>query len=97
MAYTGFYLVSVGKPYGEKPTTTTGYDCLRAITGFYINSQRMSISKALAETRGGDLSLIGRLPLLSPPEGLRVSSGSRGFLRLRLACYVMPSTVGSGG
>ena len=54
MAYTGFYLVSVGKPYGEKPTATAGYDYLRAITGFCVNSQRMSISEALAETRGGD-------------------------------------------
>ena len=86
MAYTGFYLVSVGKPCGEKPTATVSYDCLRAITGFCVNSQRISISKALAKTRGGDLSLVGRLPLLSPPEGLRVSSGSRGFLRLRTAC-----------
>ena len=97
MAYKGFYLVYVGKPYGEKPTATTGYDCLRAITGFCVNSQRISVSKALAETRGGDLSLIGRLPLLSPPEGLRVSSGSHGFLRLRTAYYVIPGTIGSGG
>ena len=38
MAYKGFYLVYVGKPYGEKPTATASYDCLRAITGFCVNS-----------------------------------------------------------
>jgi hypothetical protein len=97
MAYKGFYLVYVGKPYSKKPTTTTSYDYLRAITGFCVNSQRISISKALVKTRGGDLLLIGRLPLLSLPEGLRVSSSSRGFLYLRIAYYVIPSTIGSRG
>ena len=58
MAYTGFYLVYVGKPFGEKPTSAASYDCLRANTGFYINLQRISISEALAKTRGGDLLLI---------------------------------------
>ena len=64
MAYTGFYLVSVGKPFGEKPTSAVVYDCLHASTGFCVNSQRISISKALAKTRGGDLLPIERLLLL---------------------------------
>ena len=50
MAYPGFYLVSVGKPFGEKPTSPVVYDCLRASTGFCVNSQRMSVSEAPAET-----------------------------------------------
>jgi hypothetical protein len=37
MAYPGFYLVSVGKPFGKKPTSPVIYNCLRASTGFYIN------------------------------------------------------------
>jgi hypothetical protein len=57
----------------------------------------MSVSKALVKTRGGDLLLIGRLPLLSPSEGLRVSSGSHGFLRLRTAYRVIPGTMDSRG
>jgi hypothetical protein len=64
MAYTGFYLLSVGKPFGEKPTSPVIYDCLRASTGFCVNSQRMSVIEALAETGGGDLLPIGRLLLL---------------------------------
>ena len=97
MAYTGFYLVSVGKPFGEKPTSAAGYDCLCADTGFCVNPQRMSVSEAPAETGGGDLLLVGRLPLLLPPAGLRASSGSRGFLRPGTACCVVPGTVGSIG
>jgi hypothetical protein len=38
MAYPGFYLVSVGKPFGEKPTSPVVYNCLRASTGFCVNS-----------------------------------------------------------
>ena len=97
MAYPGFYLVSVGKPFGEKPTSPVVCDCLRASTGFYINSQRISISKALAETRGGDLLPIRKLLLLLPLEALRVSSSSLGFLYLRIAYYVTFSTIGSRG
>jgi hypothetical protein len=97
MAYTGFYLVSVGKPFGEKPTSPVGYDCLRASTGFCVNSQRMSISKALAETRGGDLLLVGRLLLLLPLKALRASSGSLEFLRYGTACYAVSSNVDSRG
>jgi hypothetical protein len=56
----------VGKPFGKKPTSPVGYDYLRASTGFCVNSQRISISKTLAKTRGGDLLLIERLLLLLP-------------------------------
>ena len=72
MAYTGFYLVSVGKPFSEKPTSAVGYDCLRASTGFCVNSQRMSISEAPAETGGGGLLLIGRLLLLLPLKAYKI-------------------------
>jgi hypothetical protein len=37
IAYAGSYLVSVGKPFGKKPTSPISYDCLRASTGFCIN------------------------------------------------------------
>jgi hypothetical protein len=37
LAYTGFYLLSEGKPSGEKPPSTTSYDYIRAFTYFYIN------------------------------------------------------------
>jgi hypothetical protein len=87
----------VGKPFGEKPTSPVGYDCLRASTGFCVNSQRMSISKALAETRGGGLLLIGRLPLLLPLKALRVSSSSLEFLRPGTACYAKSGTIDSIG
>ena len=68
-----------------------------APTGFCVNSQRMSISKAPAETRGGDLLPIRKLLLLLLLEALRVSSSSLGFLYLRIACYVAFGTVGSRG
>ena len=97
MAYPGFYLVSVGKPFGKKPTSPVVYDCLRASTGFCVNSQRMSVSEAPAETGGGDLLPVGMLLLLLPLEALRASSGSLGFLRLRTACYAVFSTAGSRG
>ena len=97
MAYPGFYLVSVGKPFGKKPTSPVVYDCLRASTGFCVNSQRMSVSEAPAETGGGDLLPVRKLLLLSPLEALRASSGSLGFLRLGTACRVVPGAVGSGG
>ena len=61
LAHTGFYLFYEGKPYGEKPPSAAGYDCVRAITYFYINSQRICVSEALARTRGGDSLPIGRL------------------------------------
>ena len=54
----------------KKPTSTTSYACLRASIGFYVNSQRMSISKALIKIRGGDLLLIGGLLLLLPLKAL---------------------------
>ena len=38
--HTGFYLFYEGKPYGEKPSSSAGYNCLRAFTFFYVNSQR---------------------------------------------------------
>jgi hypothetical protein len=66
LAYTGFYLFYEGKPYGEKPPSATGYDYIRAFTYFYVNSQRIYISKALAKTRGGDSLPIERLRLLLP-------------------------------
>jgi hypothetical protein len=97
MAYTGFYLVSVGKPFSEKPTSAVGYDCLRASTGFCVNSQRISIGEAPAETRGGGLLLIGRLLLLLPLKALRVSSGSLEFLRPGTACYAESGTIDSRG
>ena len=97
MAYPGFYLVSVGKPFGEKPTSPVVYDCLRASTGFCVNSQRMSVSEALAETGGGDLLPVRNLLLLLPLEALRASSGSLGFLYLRIAYYAVFSTAGSRG
>ena len=87
----------MGKPFGEKPTSPVIYDCLRASTGFCVNSQRISISKALAETRGGDLLPVRKLLLLLPLEALRASSSSLGFLYLRIACYAAFSTVGSRG
>ena len=95
MAYPGFYLVSVGKPFGEKPTSPVIYDYLRASTGFCVNSQRMSVSEALAETGGGDLLPVRKLLLLLPLEALRASSGSLGFLYLRIDCCATFSTVGS--
>ena len=95
MAYPGFYLVSVGKPFGEKPTSPVIYDCLRASTGFCVNSQ--SVSEAPAETGGGDLLPVGMLLLLLPLEALRASSDSLGFLYLRIACYAVFSTAGSRG
>ena len=95
MAYPGFYLVSVGKPFGEKPTSPVVFDCLRASTGFCVNSQRMSISKAPAETGGGDLLPVRKLLLLLLFKALRVSSGSLGFLCLRTACYAAFGTAGS--
>ena len=97
MAYPGFYLVSVGKPFGEKPTSPVVYDCLRASTGFCVNSQRMSVSEAPAETGGGDLLLVGRLLLLLPLGALRASSDNLVFLRLGTACYAVSGTVGSRG
>jgi hypothetical protein len=97
MAYPGFYLVSVGKPFGEKPTSPAGYDCLRASTGFCVNLQRMSVSEAPVETGGGDLLPVERLPLLLPLKALRASSSSHGFLRLGTACYAVSGAVGSGG
>ena len=97
MAYPGFYLVSVGKPFSEKPTSPVVYDCLRASTGFCVNSQRMSVSEAPAETRGGDLLPIERLLLLLPLRALRASSGSLEFLRPGTACRVVSSAVGSRG
>ena len=97
MAYPGFYLVSVGKPFGEKPTSPVVYDCLRASTGFCVNSQRMSVSEAPAETGGGDLWSVRKLLLLLPLEALRASSGSLGFLHVGIACYAAFSTVGSRG
>jgi hypothetical protein len=97
MAYPGFYLVSVGKPFGEKPTSPVVYDCLRASTGFCVNSQRISVSEALAKTRGGDLLPIRKLLLLLPLKTLRVSSSSLGFLYLRIAYYATFSTIGSRG
>jgi hypothetical protein len=95
MAYPGFYLVSVGKPFGEKPTSPVGYDCLLASTGFCVNSQRMSISEAPVETGGGDLLPVEISLLLLPLRALRASSGSLGFLRLGTACYAAFSTAGS--
>ena len=97
MAYPGFYLVSVGKPFGEKPTSPVVYDCLRASTGFCVNLQRMSVSKAPAETGGGDLLPVERLLLFLPLKALRVSSGNLGFLCLRTACYAAFGTAGSRG
>ena len=97
MAYPGFYLVSVGKPFGKKPTSPVGYNCLRASTGFCVNSQRMSVSKALVKTGGGDLLPVERSLLLLPLGALRASSGSLGFLRLRAARYAVSGTVDSGG
>ena len=82
MAYPGFYLVSVGKPFGENPTSTASYGCLRASTGFCVNSQRISISEALIETRGGDLLPVGSSLLALPLEVLQASSGSHRVLRL---------------
>ena len=95
MAYTGFYLVSVGKPFSEKPTSPVVYDYLRASTGFCVNSQRISVSKALAKTRGGDLLPVRKLLLLLPLEALRASSSSLGFLYLRIAYYAKSSTIDS--
>ena len=43
LAYTGFYLFYEGKPYGEKPPSAAGYDCVRAFTCFYIDPQRIYI------------------------------------------------------
>src|SRR5258708_13857756 len=97
MAYLGFYLVSMGKPFGEKPTSPVVYDCLRASTGFCVNSQRMSVSKAPAETGGGDLLPVRNLLLLLPLKALRVSSGSLGFLYLRIAYYAVFGTISSRG
>ena len=97
MAYPGFYLVSVGKPFGEKPTSPVVFDCLRASTGFCVNSQRMSVSEAPAETGGGDLLPVRKLLLLLPLEALRASSSSLGFLYLRIAYYAAFSTIGSRG
>ena len=97
MAYPGFYLVSVGTPFGKKPTSPVVYDCLRASTGFCVNSQRMSVSEALAETGGGDLLSVRKLLLLLPLKALRVSSDSLGFLYLRIAYYAVFSTAGSRG
>jgi hypothetical protein len=37
LAYTGFYLLYEGKPYGEKPPSTASYDYIRVFTYFYIN------------------------------------------------------------
>ena len=37
LAYEGFYLVYIGKPYGEKPTRSTSYEYLRALIKIYIN------------------------------------------------------------
>jgi hypothetical protein len=87
----------VGKPFGKKPTSPIGYDCLRASTSFYVNSQRISISKALAKTRGGGLLLIERLLLLLPLKALRVSSSSLKFLRPGIAYYTKSSTIDSRG
>jgi hypothetical protein len=70
LAHTGFYLFYEGKPYGEKPPSTAGYDCVRAFTCFCVNSQRMCVSGAPAETGGGDSLPVGRLRLLSPREAL---------------------------
>jgi hypothetical protein len=96
-AHTGFYLFYEGKPCGEKPSSSAGYNCLRAFTFFCVNSQRVSISEAPAETGGGGLLPVKTLPLPLPHEALRASSGSRGFLRPGTACCVVPGTVGSIG
>ena len=85
----------MGKPFGKKPTSPVIYDCLRASTGFCVNSQRISISKALAKTRGGDLLPVRKLLLLLPLKALRASSSSLGFLHLGIACYAAFGTVGS--
>jgi hypothetical protein len=87
----------VGNLFGKKPTSPAVSNCLRASTGFCVNSQRMSISKALAETGGGDLLPVERLLLFLPPEALRVSSGSLGFLRPYIAYYVTSGITGSRG
>ena len=78
-------------------TSPVGYDCLRASTGFCVNSQRMSISEAPAETGGGGLLLIGRLLLLLPLKALRVSSSSLEFLYPGTACYAESGTIDSRG
>ena len=97
LAYTGFYLFYDGKPYGEKPPSTTGYDYVRVFTCFCVNSQRICVSKALAKTRGGDLLPIETLQLLSPRETLRVSSSSSGFLLPSIAYRATLSVIDSIG
>ena len=57
----------------------------------------MSVSKALAETRRGDLLPIERLLLLLPLRALRVFSSSLEFLRPRTAYYAISSTIDSRG
>jgi hypothetical protein len=57
----------------------------------------MSISEALAKTRGGDLLPVRKLLLLLPLKALRASSSSLGFLYLRIAYYAAFSTIGSRG
>ncbi len=57
----------------------------------------MCVSEALAKTRGGDSLPIGRLRLLSPLEALQASSSSSGFLLPSIACYAVPSVIGSIG
>ena len=87
----------MGKPFGEKPTSPVVFDCLRASTGFCVNSQRMSVSEAPAGTGGGDLLPVRKLLLLSPLEALRASSDSLGFLCLGTTCYAVFGTAGSIG
>jgi hypothetical protein len=82
----------VGKPFGEKPTSPAGYDCLRASTGFCVNSQRMSVSEAPVKTGGGDLLPVERLLLLWPLrryEHLLVVTGSCVLEQLVTLCLVL--------
>jgi len=55
----------------------------------------MSVSKAPAETGGGDLLPVGILLLLLPLKALQASSDSLGFLCLRIACYAVSGIIDS--
>ena len=70
---------------------------MRAFTCFCVNPQRICVSEALAETRGGDSLPIGRLRLLSPHGALRVFSSSSGFLLPSIAYHATLSVLGSIG